>query len=331
MVSCRPTAIYFSYDDMEATIDRTGTARRFWAQIYAMGDEFAARGESLSSRLRAILTTPTEPDNEQDCVIYSLYLLAVREESTQQRIYQRLAQNLRIDAVNADTEVIDRAYIRRRVAHIRARVDLFGDRAAIEEYARTSGLATEVLDIVEANEAELGILTEQFEDLERQWDVARRDFRHRVDQGELVQHPLGGWIERDELRHTGARTRITDVSSPASLDDIDKKSCPICLETFTTPQEAVRLTACSHVIHAACLDAWINCLAEKCNTCVLCRQTLFSRRPREPTSYLSWYVDLEGRHTDLDERIEILRMVIEHLIEILDEIQPSRVANSLGR
>ena len=214
---------------------------------------------------------------------------------------------------------------------MRARVDLFGDRAAIEKYARRIGLAADVFNMLDHIEERLGVLTEELEDLQPQWDIAQRDFRRRLDRGELVQDPLRGWVERNELRNIGGRTRITDISSPASWDEIEEESCPICLEAITTPQQAVCLSTCGHVIDAVCLDTWVNSLAERCNTCVLCRRELFCRQPREPTGYMEWFRDLQGQVGELEGQVETLRFDAQQLVEIMEEIQPSRVAKSLGR
>ncbi|KAF2685482.1 hypothetical protein K458DRAFT_450536 [Lentithecium fluviatile CBS 122367] len=224
------------------------------------------------------------------------------------------------------------ADFRQRVAYLRASVVLFGDCNAIEQDVRLSGLADEVWDMLDTVESDIGILIKQLEeDVEPTWGVAHRDFLYRVEQGKLVNDPLRGWIDMDHLRSIGACTRITDFSMPASHTDVEGKSYPICLETFTATHQAVRLSACSHVIDAVCLDTWVNSLAEQCNTCVLCRCELFTRRSHEPTGYLQWYLDLQHQYTELTNEIKGLRSDSRQLVEIMYEIRPSQVALSLGR
>jgi hypothetical protein len=174
------------------------------------------------------------------------------------------------------------------------------------------------------------MLTEELEHIQPQWHVSQRDFRLRVNRGELIHDPLRGWVERDEFRNIGARTCITNISRPASFDDVEGSSCPICLEASITPQQAVRLTACSHAIDAVCLGIWVNSIADRCNTCVLCRRELFSRRPRKPNGYMAWFLGLQAQHSELEQQIETLRFDSAHLVEIMEEIQASRVAQSLG-
>lgn len=116
--------------------------------------------------------------------------------------------------------------------------------------------------------------------------------------------------------------------SIGSLAEIIGQRCPICLDTFGTVQQAVRLT-CGHVVDADCMASWINSLAGQCNTCVLCRTELFLRRPREPSDFVRRYQDLESRVKSLNTKINIARSDSEELTELLRELQPDSVGQSI--
>jgi hypothetical protein len=66
MIVSKPAPSFVSFDDLEATIDSTGTARKLWGRIYEIGDELIARDTSLPLRLKAILTARHLPRSKQD-------------------------------------------------------------------------------------------------------------------------------------------------------------------------------------------------------------------------------------------------------------------------
>lgn len=313
---------------MEAALDFFG---HDWQRLYAFGDEFASRGMSIASHIASVQDADDHDHlSERDYELLRLVRLARKERTNQRRKLDEMRTKFPNPDDSARRALLIQDY-QFRVASLRVRADLIGDRRAIEREAKHSGLAGELHELIEEIEAQVSELTEESDELQPRLVEARRDFGFRLERGEIVQDPLYGWTEAEHLRSVGARTRVTDISTPVpSADEVKGEACPICLEQFATADQAVRLP-CSHLVDATCLDIWINSLAEKCNTCVLCRSELFRRRRREPSGYTARFQELTTRYENLTDVIRLLRCDSEHLVILLQEIQPERVAHSLGR
>jgi hypothetical protein len=308
-----------------------------WKQrIYVIGDVFTAHGASLPSHLQTVLEAP--PLNTLDGSIWNvgdleircLYNAAKQEEEKRKADFNREVERAVADPCNALVD-LDHMGILWHQALIRARTDLFGDRFAVAEFARNEGVANEVFEKLENNEASIGDYGEMKDDFEPEWRVIQRDFIVRVNRGEIVLRD-GTWFETDELQHVGPRTRICTISKPPHRWQYKGERCPVCIEKFTASRDSVvRLKKCRHIIHAECLDSWINSMAEQCNTCVICRRELFTRRQRQPSGYLEWVAEKYQLWETFESTIEYLRANNDQLVEFLEEMAPSRVAKSLGR
>ncbi|KAK7244643.1 hypothetical protein RIF29_39468 [Crotalaria pallida] len=87
-----------------------------------------------------------------------------------------------------------------------------------------------------------------------------RDYVHAFDSFTRVnptpQHSIGENLER---------IKIEVVSDDSSA------MCSICLEVFSVGSEATHMPHCSHLYHHNCIVKWLN----MCNTCPLCRSTIY--------------------------------------------------------
>jgi hypothetical protein len=300
-------------------------------RIYAIGDVFTVLGASLPLHLQTILNAPPpNGSNVEDLEIWCLYNAAKQEEEKRKSDFDREVECAVADPLDTFVD-LDHVGILWHQAMIRSRTDLFGDRFAVAECARVEGIANEVFEKLDNNEASLGEFVEMKEDFEPEWRVIERDFFSRIERGEIVMNDQA-WVEEDVLQHVGPRTRICTISKPATPKQIKGEKCPVCLEKFTASRNpVVRLKKCSHIIHADCLDSWINSMAEQCNTCVICRRKLFRRRQRQPSGYLEWVHEKHQLFEMFESTIEYLRTNNQQLFEFLEEMAPSRVAYSLGR
>ncbi|KAF2703064.1 hypothetical protein K504DRAFT_463898 [Pleomassaria siparia CBS 279.74] len=122
-------------------------------------------------------------------------------------------------------------------------------------------------------------------------------------------------------------THISHIARPVvSPDEIKDEHCPICLEDFATPQQAVRLV-CGHLIDPECLDTWIKSLSGQYNTCILCRTELFPKRHYEPSEFMREYTRVLDTTSTLPLEIDMLRSDLEELAELLCDLVPNRSAN----
>ncbi|OAG12390.1 uncharacterized protein CC84DRAFT_114891 [Paraphaeosphaeria sporulosa] len=71
---------------------------------------------------------------------------------------------------------------------------------------------------------------------------------------------------------------VTDTpADPASCSAAPSEAtCPICLDPLSLTLSAVRIRACTHAYHEACLSLWV----DRRNTCPACRSELFTAPPR---------------------------------------------------
>lgn len=301
-------------------------------ELYEMGSLLAKREESITTRLQSLAQLHQDCFSEEDNYIRQL----VREadgEANDARVFRKILAHGYPFLTERQTRLINAFKIQCQAVELRAQRGLIGDRAAIEHYARHSGFAREVCDAVDEREALIAACTERLDELGPDWSEAERDFRARIERGELVFDPLVGFVTTDDLRHVGSPTIVSDIAAPVpSLSKIQDQRCPICLDAFVDVGQVVRLP-CNHLVDRDCLSTWINSLADKCNTCVICRRELFPRRRREPSNdgFVQYYSQLHDECEQLNGEIQELRVDSEILVDILGEIQPSQVSQCLGR
>ncbi|KAF1918415.1 hypothetical protein BDU57DRAFT_198324 [Ampelomyces quisqualis] len=59
--------------------------------------------------------------------------------------------------------------------------------------------------------------------------------------------------------------------------------CPICTETLDS--DVIKIVACGHFFHCACVLTWCKSDAERCNSCPMCRRDFYM--PMIPTPSIS--------------------------------------------
>jgi hypothetical protein len=299
-----------------------------WQRLLDLGDRLRDRGENLTAFRRSLAGHDRVPytDEEVDISVILFEAEKAVQDWTERR--ELLHQPTR----ESEYKALMVAVLQLRAATLRIQDGVMGDREAIRREAKSSGLARDVYEMIDEFEFQVSVLVEERDGVQPDWEVVRGEFLRKMENGDLVIDPIYGMQEvGDALVSIGPSTRIASISRPVeSLVDIIEHRCPICLDNFGTTQQAVRL-ACGHLVDADCMESWVNSLAGQCNTCVLCRTELFPRRRREPSDVIRRYQELESRVRSLDTQINIARLDSKELAELLHEMQPNFIGQSLGR
>lgn len=299
-----------------------------WEALYQLGDQLHARGQSLTSwkQSQQVRDCFTAEENAEITAALSSATNDLEE------IRSALEDALQASSSNFDSHMVLILDRQLEAAKLRMKEGCIGDRAAVQKESKSSGLTRDVYYLLDDHEAHLGYLAEKLEELHPEYCQTRGDVLQRVERGEIVHDPIHGYIEVNHLKHIGPDTRISEISKPVHISDsIAKERCPICLDRFLSPQDAVRLT-CGHLVCPnPCLSSWVNSLAELCNTCPICRSELFPRRRREPSDYLQRYNLIGNQVHSLKVQIAMLRIDSEELADLLKELDPRQVSPSLGR
>jgi len=75
-----------------------------------------------------------------------------------------------------------------------------------------------------------------------------------------------------------ARKKQQKENSPCNSAVLSCSSCSICCEDYQNG-DVLRILSCHHAFHKNCMDSWAYSFCrrkEKCPTCPLCKQTIFS-------------------------------------------------------
>ena len=298
-----------------------------WQRLLDLGDRFRDRGENSTAFRRSLAGRDHVPYTDEEVGI-SIILFEAKKAVQDWAEWREL---LHPPTGDSEYRALTIAVLQLQAATLRIQDGVMGDREAIQREAKSSGLAREVYDMISEYNFQVSVLVEERDKAQPDWEAVRAEFLRKMENGDLVTDPIYGMQEvGNALVSVGPATRIANISRPVeSLADVIGYRCPICLDNFGTTQQVVRL-ACDHLVDADCMESWINSLAGQCNTCVLCRTELFPRRRREPSDFIQRYQDLESRVRSLDTQINIARLDSQELTELLRELQPNLVDQSLG-
>ena len=298
-----------------------------WQRLTTLGDRLHQRGETLTN-YRLFLTNSINVCWDSEALEISILLHEAQNEVQQWR--QRWQQALQHTSTDAERRTLINTEFQFGAARLRVMDGVIGNCVILRKVAKDSGLAGRVNAALKTYETGIATLVERRMEMEPGWQAIRAEFLRKLEDGDLVFDPILGWIDNNNLVSVGPAISIVDISTPVALfAEIDAPRCPICLEEFTSSQGVVSL-ACRHFVHAECLDSWVNSMAGRCNTCVVCRNELFPRRRREPSEFISRYTLINSQYGSLNMEIQQLHMDSLELTELLTELQPDLVSRPMG-
>ncbi|ORY19138.1 hypothetical protein BCR34DRAFT_582330 [Clohesyomyces aquaticus] len=298
-----------------------------WGTLHEIGGKLYAKGENLTTRRQRIRDCPTCYLTQEDYEINLALVLAEQEHA-------HLKEEFELWESKSDDEERGRMIryysLLIRAAEIRLADGCVGKLKGIRKQSKQSGLAQDVRGAIDDFEHRIACLREWEEQIAEKANELVRDVRSRICKGEIVFDSVFGYIEVDPLVNVGPETKVTDISIPVSWIDASTDRCPICIDHFGGSHGAVRLI-CGHLAGGNCLETWINTTANRCNTCPLCRTELFPRRQRQPSQYFDRIRAIDSWNVNNALEVYSVRCLVHELADVLKEIGPELIADSLGQ
>ncbi|KAF2111268.1 hypothetical protein BDV96DRAFT_582808 [Lophiotrema nucula] len=309
------------------------TRSELWRRAYILSGDLQTRGQTLPQRAAYVQAAVSSGIslNQEDAEILKLYRTIKSAPTGFANVIDLLKASNR-PLTERELRVQAAVTFGLRVDEIFARDDIMGKQEALEYACRLQGLVVEIKEALENWESECSNLQEQIDERSFEYEEAQKDLETRIQRGEVQRDPRTGVLYGfDHLESVGPATQVTDISRPVTAAEATESRCPICLETFTDLEKVVKV-ACGHICDAECLALWINSTAEKSNTCIMCRTTLFERRPRQPVQWYSDYCDVYEAVKGSERELTLIREDVDELTQLLALIAPREVAiNTLGR